>query len=121
MKGKDKIYKVKHTLGHAGVAVRSRNHKTSTVLMSTKPYSGKKKNIPMERNANPKDSRRTFFIRKVEDYPKSAFGRRFRNDSLTKSDRRKATKLVKEHQKRQDRERAERRRISKLAHRKRRK
>lgn len=117
MKGKDRIHRINRTKGHIGIAVRSRNHRTSTVLMSTKPYDGSKSNVKMDRNANPKDHRKTYLIRRVRDYPKSSFGERFREDSLTKNDRRKANKLVKEHLKRQDKERAEKRRIPKLMHR----
>lgn len=96
----DKIYKIRGS-GHPGVVVEKRHRRYTTVPMSTKPTDQSRKNIPMEKNVNPNDPRKSYFMTDVREYKKKQLGKRFKGAKLSKNDKATAKTLVKRHRKRQ--------------------
>ena len=95
-KNKDEI-RYNYKAHHFGVVKKKKRKKMTAVFMTTKDKADGKTNVPMERNANPKDKRKSYFIPRVRTYEKGTYGPKQKEFSLTEKDRKTADRLYETH------------------------
>lgn len=82
---------------HIGVVKEKKNKKYKSVFISTKEYDEGRKNLPMDKNVESNNSTPSYFITRVRSYPKNTYGPKLKGLSFSKSDRRTANRIFKEH------------------------
>ena len=85
-----------HKARHYGVVKKKRGKKITFVFMSTKPINAGKRNIPMQRNADPNMLDASFFMTRPRTYD-SGNGPIQKNMSLTNKDKRLSDQIYKNH------------------------